>query len=153
MRQDLLFDNRYINEEVEKLNRDVRRVGKIVSGFVKFLVAFFLFILLDVCIVLFSKHAGLLFLHNFRLLEEGLRVFVSENLLTFFSVIADNNLITAIAMSFACVFGVSYIAYTFTTASRESEGNEQVKEFKQFKQESVNAPCVVSYKQKVCFLS
>ena len=135
------------------LHKDVREIGKMLRSFVKFFVAFFLFALLNLCIDLFTKHTHLISVESFRLLEEGLRVFINQNLLTFVSILSEHKLLTAIVMAFACVFGAEVIVRTFPPVHAGSEGGSKNCNHKEFKQERVSATCAVSYKQKVCFLS
>ena len=135
------------------LHKDVREFGKRLHSIVKFFVAFFLFELLNVCIDLFTKHTQLISLDSFRLLEEGLRVFVNQNVVAFFSILSEHKLITAIVMAFVCVFSVEFIVQTFVLVHADSEAGNEANNHKEFKQESVSTSCVVAYKQKVCFLS
>ena len=150
----LLLDTRFnSNEGMETLNKDVRKFGKMLRSFVKFFVAFFLFTLLNLCLDLFTKHTQLLSVETFRLLEGGLRAFVNQNVLAFISILSEHNLFAAVAVAFACVFGSLVVAHTFATVHVDCEADNQVREHKQDKQECASVPHVVSYRQKVCFLS
>ena len=154
MQQSFLNETRLnANEGLEKLNKHVRRFGKMVRTFVKFFVAFFLLSVFNLCLELFTKHTHLLSLNSVRLFEESLRVFINQNLVAFVSLVSENNLFAAIAVAFACVFGCACIAQFIVSAQSNDDCDNQVKERKQFKQETVSASCVVAYKQKVCFLS
>ena len=154
MQQILLRDTRLsVNEGMEKLNKDVRRFGKMVRTFVKFFVAFFLFTVLNLCIDVFTKHSHLLSAHTVRLLEEGLHAFINQNVHTFVSIIVERNLFAMIAAAFAGVFGVSCIAGVLATARSHDKGDDNVRNHEQFKQDCVAATSTVSYRQKVCFLS
>ena len=153
MQQDFLLDTRIINEGIDKFNKDVRRFGKLLRSIVKFVVAFFSFALLNICIDLFTKHTHLLSVNNFRLLQEGLRVFINQNLVTFTSIIAERDLFAAMVMAFACLFGAAVISRAFITANSDANGNNEVKDYKQVKNDCKTVSCTVSYKQKVCFLS
>ena len=153
MQQDFLLDTRIINEGIDKFNKDVRRFGKLLRSIVKFVVAFFSFALLNICIDLFTKHTHLLSVNNFRLLQEGLRVFINQNLVTFTSIIAERDLFAAMVMAFACLFGAAVISHAFITANSDANGNNEVKDYKQVKNDCKTVSCTVSYKQKVCFLS
>ena len=154
MQQNLLLETRLVvNGGMEKLNKDVRKFGKMVRGFVRFFVAFFLFALLNLWIDVFTKHTHLLSAHTFRLLEEGLHAFINQNVLAFTSIISERNLFASIAMAVDGVFGSICIASVLATAKSDNKGDNNVRNHKQFKEDCVAASSTVSYRQKVCFLS
>ena len=154
MQQILLRDTRLsVNEGMEKLNKDVRKFGRMVKSFVKFFVAFFLFALLNLWIDVFTKHSHLLSAHTFRLLEDGLHAFINQNVSAFVSVIAERNLFAALALAFAGVFGVTCIASVLATVQSDDKGDNNVRAHSQFRQDCVASSSTVSYRQKVCFLS
>ena len=124
-----------------------------VRSFVKFFVAFFLFALLNLWIDVFTKHTHLLSVNTFRLLEEGLHAFVNQNVMTFVSIINEHNLFAAVAIAFAGAFGAAVIASVIATAKSHDNGDNQVRDHKQVKQDCQTVACTVSYRQKVCFLS
>ena len=135
------------------LNKDVRKFGKMLRSFVRFFVAFFLFALLNLCVDLFTKHSHLLSVESFRLLEEGLRGFINQNLLTFVSILSEHNLLSAVVLAFTCVFGAAIVARALATVHNDEQSDDKVSDHREDKQECVSIPSVVSYKQKVCFLS
>lgn len=154
MQQNLLRETRLkANEGIETLHKDVQEVGKMLKSIVKFFVAFFLFLLFNACLDLFTKHTHLISLNSFRMLEEGLQVYINQNLLAFLSIVSENNLFAALMVAFTCVFATAVIVSTLAAATSDSESDNQVKDRKQFKQEGFSVSCVVAYKQKVCFLS
>lgn len=141
------------SEEMEKFNKDVRKFGKMLKSFVRFFVAFFLFLLFNLCLDLFTKHTHLISLDNFRFLEEGLRVFINQSVVPFASVLSEHNLFAAVVLACTCVFDTIIIVHALAPMQIDSEKDSQVEEHKQFKQECVSASCIVAYKQKVRFLS
>ena len=154
MEQTILHEIRLnTSEEMSKFNKDVRKVGKLLKSIVRFFVAFFFFLVFNLCLDLFTKHTHLISLENFRFLEEGLRVFINQNVVAFASVLSEHNMLATAIITFACVFDSFVIVYAFTAIPTDTESEGQAKEHKQFKQECVSASSVVSYKQKVCFLS
>ena len=153
MQQDLLREIRLnVNEGMEKLNKDVRKFGKMLRGFVKFFVAIFLFALLNLWIDVFTKHTHLLSVNTFRLLEEGLHAFVNQNVMTFVSIISEHFLDAAMAV-FAGAFETAVIAGVLVRTKGQDKGDNKVREHKQEKQDCATVSCPVSYRQKVCFLS
>ena len=153
MQQTFFIDPLFVEEGMEKLNKDVRKFGKMIRLLVKFLVAFLLFVLLNICIVLITKRTYLLSVQTFRLLEEGLRAFINENLITFASLVSGRNTFLVMAMTLVCSFGVGMISYAFVATQSDDESDDKVQERNYEEQECVAVPCTVSYKQKVCFLS
>ena len=141
------------NEEIQSLHKDVRKIGKWLRGIVKLFVAFFLFALLNICIDIFTKHTQLISADSFRLLQEGLKVFINQNLVTFISILSEHKLLTALVMAFACAFSVELAVRAFAPVHADSESGNQTDNHDEFKQDCVAATGVVSYKQKVCFLS
>ena len=135
------------------LNNDVRKFGKMLKSFVKFFFAFLLFSLFNLCLDLFTKHTHLLSVETFRLLEQGLRVFVNQNLITFVSILSEHNLFAALAIVFVCAFEVTVVVHALATVKATHESDGSVTQHKQTEQECVVASCTVAYKQKVCFLS
>lgn len=154
MEQEILRDIRSnLNEGMQEFNLDVRKFGKLIQFFVKFLFAFLLFALLNALLVVFTKDVHFLSLNTFRLLEEGLRVFINQNLVAFAAVLSENNLTAALMMTFVVVFGVSAIYGVITTSQNEEQQAGCVRDREQNKQDDKIVSCAVSYKQKVCFLS
>lgn len=155
MQQNFWIEQFVEHNELETLHQDVRKFGKTLRGIVKFFVAFFLFELLNLCIDFFTKHTQLITADTFRLLEEGLKAFVNQNLVAFFSIFSEHNLFAAVLMTFACVFGAEFVADAlFTFVNFDSEKSREKENHKVFKkQECASVTCVVAYKQKVCFLS
>ena len=155
MQQNFLLEQFVEKNEFETLHQDVRKFGKTLRGIVKFFVAFFLFALLNLCIDLFAKHAQTISADSFRLLEEGLKAFINQNLVAFFSLFSEHNLFAAVLMAVTCVFGAEFVSGAiFAPVHLDSEKSSEKENHKEFKkQECVSATCLVAYKQKVCFLS
>lgn len=153
MQQNLGIDRLIANDELETLNRDVRKFGKTLRSIVEFFVAFFLVALLNLCIDLFAKHTQLITADSFRLLEEGLRTFINQNVIAFVSIISEHNFFAAVAMAFACVFGATLIVENFVATHVIYQASSKRNDHKEFTQECATSSCVVAYKQKVCFLS
>ena len=153
MPQNFIFDACIAREGMEQLNKDVRRFGKMLRLLVKSFIAFLLFVLLNVCIVLLTKRTYLISAQTFHLLEEGLHVFINQSLVTFASIVSQRNTFVVLAFSIVCSFGAGAVTYAFVAPQSDDESDDKVQERNYEEQERVAAPCIVSYKQKVCFLS
>ena len=153
MRQDYFLDPCLVDESVKKLNQDVLKFGKLLKSFVKFMIAFFFFVLLNLGIVIITKHANLLSVQTFQLVEEGLHVYINESLVAFASIISERHVSFFMIMTFALAFGAIGGVHTFVPTQTDDDGDAQVQQRDDQRQDAVEVPCVVSYKQKVRFLS
>lgn len=140
-----------IEEGLQQLNTTARKIGNFLKGFAKFLVAVFVYLLLNVCVMLMFDYVKPASMEFVRLLDNGLRVFMSQNLTIILSFFAQYKFvafsIAVVATAISCV--VKFPDKSTPTpffASKEKHN-------KTFAQYAVSRVCVFSYKQHVAFLA
>lgn len=140
------------NEQQIRLERRVKTFGNFVGTVVKFFVAFLFFVVLNTLLSNLAQHAdGLFTVNTYRFLQESVRVFFVDNAFT--------------TTSFMCQFAISLLTATFVCAAEFGlvlrtlgAGDKPEKEHSdhkacEYQPRTVNGYSIVSYKQKVCFLS
>ncbi|MCM1289747.1 MAG: hypothetical protein NC132_04475 [Corallococcus sp.] len=140
-----------IEDGLEKLNTTARKIGNTVRCIVKFLLAVLVYLVLNVCVVLLFDNVKPVSMEFVRLLESGLRSFMTQNVAVILSLFAQYKFV---AFSIAVVATAVGCILKFTAASvamrffRTSQRNGKL-----FSQKSVSRVCVFSYKQHVAFLA
>lgn len=144
-------NNFELEESLQKLNTTACKIGKTLKGFVRFLLALLVYVVLNVCVMLlfdYVKPASMEFVH---LLDSGLRVFMSQNLTILFSIFAHYKVFTvsiaavATALSWIVTFSdTDEVAHVIITERKKR---------KTFSQKAVSRVSVFSYKQHVAFLA
>lgn len=144
-------DNFDIEDGLQKLNTTACKIGKSLKGLAKFFIAVFMYLILNVCVILMFDYVKPASMEFVRLLESGLRVFMSQNLtiiISFFAqykFVALSIAVVATALSLFVKFSDKAMATPFFKTKQKNN--------KTFSQEAVNRVCVFSYKQHVAFLA
>ena len=125
--------------------------GKFVGTVVKFLVAISLFALVNTLLSNIASHTGFLSLNTWRVLQEGTRVLFVDNAFSATSIFYQDLLAIVEALTFICIasYGLFVQAFGETDEQRGAEQEDKREE----KAQTVTRYSIVTYKQKVCFLS
>ena len=142
------------NEQQIKFVRRVRLFGNCVGMIVKFFAAFIFFIVLNAILTNFAQHTGQLFtLNAYRVIQEGLRVLIVDNAFSTSSIIYQDLFAIVSALAAVAVTEYGLVVNLFGNYAPASAGNEKQSHKREQRVQTVNAHSIVSYKQKVCFLS
>jgi len=140
-----------LEEGLQQLNTTARKVGNFLKEFAKFFVALFVYLLLNICVILMFDYVKPASMEFVRLVESGLRVFMSQNVTIFLSFFAQYKFV---AFSIAVVAtALSWVIKFSDNAAPTPFFASEQKHNKTFAQYAVNRVCVFSYKQHVAFLA
>ena len=144
------------NEQQITLERRVQKLGNYVGTFVKAFVAFFLFFGLNALLSNLVQHTHLfsfnLYVETYRFLQEAVRVLFVDNAFTTTSFLYQFTLSLVSAIICTSVVEYELVVRTFAAATEHSD-EENYKHDHTECVSTVEVYNVVSYKQKVCFLS
>ena len=141
------------NEQQIRLERKVRKLGSWVHTLVKFLAAFFFFVVLNTLLSNLVQHTNDLFtLNTYRLIQEGMRILFVDNAFTTSSFVCQFAI--GVVSAFAA-YGVMEYGFTLRALGVGGEREEDEEDDHEYVREVIvtNSFNTVSYKQKVCFLS
>ena len=146
-----IFDSVYIEDSLQKLDTTARKIGKYLKRVAKFLLAVFVYFVLNACVILLFNNVRPASMEFVRLMEYGLRVFTSENVTIIISIFSQYKFVSyslafvATALSFMLEFSdKADVAPIFETKQNTR---------KIFSQKTVRRISVFSYKQHVAFLA
>ena len=148
-----VYDTRVIeNERQVKLEHQVKGVGKMVRTLVKAFVAFLFFVVLNLLINALAQYTNMFSLSTWRFIEEAMRVLFVDNAFTTSSVIYQDMFSFVLALTFAYVdeFGM-FVKVLNNGGDKEKEHTQHNKS--EGTTQSTNNYGIVSYRNKVCFLS
>ena len=141
------------NEQQIRLERHAKRVGSWVHTAVKFLAAFFFFVVLNTLITNLAQHTNnLCTLNTWRIIEEGTRVLFVDNAFTTSSFVCQFAIGVVSAFAAYCV--VEYELF-LRALGVGADGEEKERDDTDCTSQAQTSTLfnTVSYKQKVCFLS
>lgn len=142
------------NERLAEMNNNVRNFGKMLKRVAQFCVALFVFVLLNLVLDSITNHTKILSVNTFRLFEEGMRVFVNDNLFTFVSYVYQQTFNSLLFVACVC-FGVAVVfaVAAFVQKRTESADNNCSHCYSRSTEQTVSLVNAISYRHKVCFLS
>ena len=147
-----VYSSRVIdNERQIKLERNVKKVGSWIGIVVKFFVAFFFFVVLNALLNSLAQHTDLISLNTWKFIEEAARVIFAGNASNAHFVYI-NLMCFVMALTFTCVHEFGLVL----KALDKGDENEETKQKDSKREEGLRTVIgcsVVSYKNKVCFLS
>lgn len=143
------------NEQQVRLNSNVRKIGNWLHSIVRLFVTLFLFVLINFLLSSLVQHANLTFAKLLHLVQQSAEILFSQSALSAVSSFVYHqslSIMLAVAFFCACLFELVIIkllckAVINTEMEKETHSHFS-KEFDTEKGETI-----VSYKQKVCFLS
>ena len=141
------------NEQQIKLERRVKKLGSWVRLLVKFLAAFFFFVVLNTLLSNLAQHTNDLFtMHTYRLIQEGTRVLFVDNAFTTSSFVCQFAIGVVSAFASYCVVEYGVVLRALGVGNEKQE-DEQCDHDENRPAQTVVGFNAVAYKQKVCFLS
>ena len=142
------------NEQQIKFEHRFKLFGNCVGMVVKLVAAFFFFVVLNTLLSNLAQHTDHLFTVNtYRLIQEGTRVLLIDNVFTTTSIIYQDifSIVSALAAAFIVEYGL--VMHMLGNTDSESASDEKKNCNSEQRTLTVNGYNTVSYKQKVCFLS
>ena len=121
---------------------------------VKLFAAFFFFVVLNTLLSNLAQHTDHLFtINTYRIIQEGMRVLFIDNVFSTSSVIYQD--IFSIVSALAAISIVEYglVMRMLGNADSNSSNDKEQNDHHEQRPQTVNGYNIVSYKQKVCFLS
>ena len=141
------------NEQQIRLERKVRKLGSWVHTLVKFLAAFFFFVVLNTLLSNLVQHTNDLFtINTYRIIQESMRVLFVDNAFTTSSFVCQFAIGVVSAFAAYCVVEYGVVLRALGVGSEKKENEEDEHDYERVSIVS-NLFNTVSYKQKVCFLS
>ena len=145
------------NEQQITFERHAKRVGNWIHTVVKFLVAFFLFIVLNALLSNLAQHTNLFslnaYINAYRFIQEATRVLFIDNAFTTSSIVYQDFLVIVSALTVIGVAEYGLVVRAFGNAEEHREEEQDNHNKREEKLQTVQGCSVVSYRQKVCFLS
>ena len=140
------------NDQQIRLERKVKKVGNFVGTIVKFFVAFLFFVALNIILSNLAQHPNFSTVHVYRIIQEGARVLLIDNAFSTSSIIYQDILGIVAALTFISVAEYGFVVHLFGDTD-ESSLKQAHNGKREHKPQTVNYCGIVSYKQKVSFLS
>ena len=145
------------NEQQILLERKVRKIGSWVHTVVKFFVAFFLFVVLNALLSNLAHHTNLFsvntYLNTFRFIQEATRVLFVDNAFSTTSIVYQDLMGIVAALTVACVAEYGLVVRALGGATEHAEEEREDQNKREEHPQTVNGYSIISYRQKVCFLS
>ena len=142
------------NEQQIRLESRVKNFGNFVHMVVKFFAAFIFFVVLNTLLSNLAQHTNSLFtLNTWRLIEEGSRVLFVDNAFTTTSFVYQFAISLVSALTITCVAEYGWVLRALGANDEHAEEEHSNRCKREEKPHTVNTYGLVSYKQKVCFLS
>ena len=150
-----VYDSRVIeNERQVKFERNAKMFGSMVRTIVKFFAAFFFMVILNLLLNSFSslaQYSNLFSVSTWHFIEEATRVLFVDNPFATTYLICQNFICLVLALSFTCAIELSNIIKALDNGDEQKDQDDHHERVEKI--ETVNCYNVVSYKNKVCFLS
>lgn len=141
-------------DELKKLDKAARRIGKTLKTVAKFFLILFLYLSLNAIVAVLTNQTRSVSPSIFNLVQESLRTFVAQNLPVLLACENGFDIYYTISIVFMCGIGIAalFLAVIFVSDKPVACGNGRINVRKYEK--TVNSAVVaVAYKQHVSFLS
>ena len=156
--QSFVYGSRVIeNEQQITLKRSAQKIGNKIQSVVKAFVAFFLFVGLNALLGNLVQHTNLFsanaYVTTMRFVEEATRILLIDNFFTTSSFVCQLAISIVSAVVFAGVVEYDLVLRALGNANERGEDEKDDYSKHEEHSQTANGYNVVSYRQKVCFLS
>lgn len=142
------------NEQQIRLERRVKKLGSWIRTLAKSFAAFLFFVVLNALLNHLAQHTNDLFTVNtYRLIQESARVLLIDNAFSTSSFVTHVVLNIVSALTFVCVVRYALVVQALGNSDEHKEKEQDSHNKCEERPQTVNGYSIVSYKQKVCFLS
>ena len=141
-------------DELHKLDRFARGIGKTLKTVAKFFLILFLYLSLNAIVAILTNQTRSISPSIFNLVQESLRTFIQQNVLLLLA--CENTFQIYYTFSIVVVIGVGITALVLAMCkvfARVTKSNGAVCSCRKFSQSEKFALVTVSYRQHVSFLS
>ena len=146
-----VFDSICLEDSLQKLDTTARKIGTSLRKFAKFLLAVFVYMVLNVCVIFLFHNVKPASLEFVNLLEYGLRVFTTQNVTIIFSFFANYKFVAFSLVAVATA--LSWMLEFSDKADATPVFHTKQTNRKTVSQKAVRRVSVFSYKQHVAFLA
>ena len=145
------------NEQQITLERRAKKIGNWIYYVVKALLALFLFVGLNALLSNLVQHTNLFspntYITTVRFIQEATRVLFVDNAFSTSSIVYQDFLSIVAALTVIGVVEYDLVVRAFGTADEHKEEEHENHNKSESKPQTVSSYGIVSYRQKVCFLS
>lgn len=141
-------------DELRKLDKVARGIGKTLKTVAKFFLILFLYLSLNAIVAILTNQTRSISPSIFNLVQESLRTFIQQNVL--FLLTCENTFEVYSAISIVVIIGIGVIALVSAMCrvfANVEKSNGVATDCQKFSQNEKASLITVSYKQHVSFLS